>query len=74
MIDSLILVFIKDNNGMFSKQELFKRLADNKGVEANITKNSVINSVSRLEEKNYAVVSSGKIFITDEGIKSVNKQ
>ena len=74
MIDSLILVFIKDNNGLFSKQELFKRLSDNKGVEANITKNSVINSVSRLEEKNYVVVSSGKIFITDEGIKSVSKQ
>lgn len=74
VIDSLVLSFTKDNNGSFSKQDLFKKLVDNKGMEVTITKNSVINSVSRLEEKNYVVVSSGKIFITDEGIKSVSKQ
>lgn len=74
VIDSLVLSFIKDNNGSFSKQELFKKLVEIKGMEATITKNSIINSVSRLEEKSYVVVSSGKIFITEKGIISINKQ
>lgn len=74
VIDSLVLSFIKDNNGSFSKQELFKKLVEIKDIEATITKNSIINSVSRLEEKSYAVVSSGKIFITEKGIISINKQ
>ena len=74
VIDSLVLSFIKDNNGSFSKQELFKKLVEIKGMEVTITKNSIINSVSRLEEKSYVVVSSGKIFITEKGIISINKQ
>ena len=74
VIDSLVLSFVKDNNGSFSKQELFKKLVEIKGMEATITKNSIINSVSRLEEKSYVVVSSGKIFITEKGIISINKQ
>ncbi len=73
VIDSLVLFFVKNNSGSFSKQELFKKLAQIKGVEATITKNSINNSVSRLEAKKYVVVSSGKIFITDEGTKLINK-
>ena len=71
-IDSLVLFFIKEHNGSFSKQELFKELPKIKGAESIVSKNSVINSVSRLEERNLIVVVSTKLYITEKGIKIID--
>ena len=71
-IDSLVLFFIKEHNGSFSKQELFKELSKIEGADSIVSKNSVINSVSRLEERDLIVVVSTKLYITEKGIKFID--
>lgn len=64
-LDLLIMTFIKNNNGYFSKSEIYNELLKTKASDSLISKNSVVNSLSRLEIKGSIIIVSGKVFVAD---------
>lgn len=74
MIDSFVLTFIKNNDGVYLKKDLVNSILENEKGNKFISKNSVTNSIVRLEEKHLIIFLSNKIHITTEGIEKINKQ